>query len=66
MKWYKKQLEILEAKKGTKKKAAKKEPVVPDKKLSAAEALRAKQKMNTRMVNPIDTRNRSRPKTDLY
>ncbi len=66
MKWYKKQIEILEAKKGTKKKVTKKEPPALAKKLSAAEALRAKQKMNTRMVNPIDTRNRSRPKTDLY
>ena len=66
MKWYKKQLEALENKKNTKKKVTAKESIKPAKKVSAAEALRAKQKMGTKMVNPIDTRNRSRPKTDLY
>jgi hypothetical protein len=66
MTWYKKQLEILESKKGAKKKPAVKEPTKTTKKVSAAEALRMSTKPSTKIVNPIDRRNRSRPKTDLY
>ena len=66
MKWYTKQLQALEKNKSGKKKIADKKNPTAANKVTVAEALRARIKPTTRIVKPIDTRNRSRPKTDLY
>ena len=61
MKWYTKQLKALE-----KKKPAPKKTTTQQKDTSGTAAILKGYRRPTTMVNPIDTRNRSRPKTDLY